>query len=476
MVKRSYVSLSFASPKKLQLAQLSSDKKKIKKSLTLDIPPGLIKDSRVQDTHALAALLKGIWKKMGLKEKSVGIVVSESATFTKTLKLPKLPTAELDEAISWQASDFLPVKASEVVMDWKLVKEDKEGSLVLVVSITKDILKGYVSAAAQAGLLPLVVETPSLGLSRFLEGEKGGHLIVYGNFDEVLLIVSEGRKIVGSSVVSIAEVDEIVKNAARMVRHYSDIKVVKVSIGGPLISQDIAKRLQDNLKVPVEWIKTKVTGLEPIKIQEYLIPISLQLKDPARPADETTVNLLPPELVTKYDKERMKLQIWSLTLLVSLIVWISFFATLGVYLFFVQQVEDHKSENILNNIPPEQAQVIEEINEINAVSASVLKISAQTIAPQTILNLISDAKPTDVSLLRYRIDLDTGAIDVIGTAATRQSLIDFKDSLEETTDFSLVQIPLTSFEKESDLQFSATFTYLPAITQSQPPARPAVGQ
>ena len=39
------------------------------------------------------------------------------------------------------------------------------------------------------------------------------------------------------------------------------------------------------------------------------------MKDPAEPADEATVNLLPSELVKKYDKERLKSQIWSLTLM-----------------------------------------------------------------------------------------------------------------------------------------------------------------
>lgn len=462
MVKRSFVSVSFASSKKLQIVQLTSDKKKVKKSLSIDLPDGLIRSSKVQDEKVLATLLKGIWKKLSLKEKSVGIIVPESSTFSKLLTLPKLGATELDEAISWQAAEFLPVKRSEVILDWKLIREGKVDTQVLVVAITKDVLRGYVAAIGLAGLFPLVVETPSLSLSRFQEGEKTGVLVVYGNFGDAVLVISEGRRIFGSSVVEITDVDEIVENAMRMVRHYRDVKVAKVVIGGPIVNKDIAKRLQTNLAIPVEWIKTKIGGLEAAKIQEYLIPISLQLKDPARPVDENTVNLLPPGIVKKYDRERLKVQIWSLTLIVSLIVWTSFFTTLGTYLFFGQQIAVYESENVLKLIPPEQAKIIEQINEINGVSNDILKITSSTVAPQIIFNAISRAKPSEVSILRYRVDLESGAIEIIGTSATRQALIDLKDALEATTDFSLVQIPLSSFEKETDLQYSAKFTYLPA--------------
>ncbi|MCH7640647.1 pilus assembly protein PilM [Patescibacteria group bacterium] len=467
MVRKSFISLSFASQSKLQVMQLTPDKKKVKKYISLALPEGLIVSSRVQDERALAIILKEIWKKIGLREKSVGIVIPESSTFTKLLKLPTLSSTELDEAVRWQVSDFLPVKPTEVVMDWKKIKVEGDSTTVLAVAIPKVVLRGYVAAAGLAGLFPQVVETPSLSLSRFLEKEEKGSLIVYGNFGEVILVVSEGRKIVGSSVVSASDVDEILNVSSRMIRHYSDVKVAKVAIGGPLISQDLVKRLQETLKVPVEWIKVKVGGLDGAKLQDYLIPISLQLKDPARPADETTVNLLPSELVTKYSKKRLRLQIWSVTLIISLVVWLTFFSTLGFYLFFGQQIKFYQPENVLNQIPHGNAKVIQQIAEINAVSNRVLKITSSTIAPQIIFNSIAQALPPDVTVARYRIDLDTGEIEVIGISATRQALIDFKQALEEVTDFSLVQIPISSFEKEAELQYSARFTYLPAIGNSQ---------
>ena len=200
-----------------------------------------------------------------------------------------------------------------------------------------------------------------------------------------------------------------------------------------------------------------------VQFHEYLIPISLQLKDPVEPADEATVNLLPQDLVKKYENERLKSQIWSLTLIVTLIVWICFFTSLGAYIFLGQQVNAYKNNDLLRRISPEKAQTISQIEEINIVSKKTLDIIKVSYSPQTVINAISEARLDGVTINKYNIDLEAGNIVLIGRAATRQTLIDFKRALEEYKDFSLVQMPITSFEKEADLEFSMTFKYLPMI-------------
>ncbi len=99
MLKRTFVSISFSSPYRVQVLQLNASRKGIKKLAAIDLPEGLIKNFRVTDEEALAQILTQIWKKGGFKEKSVGLVVPESSTLTKILKLPKLRTSELDEAV-----------------------------------------------------------------------------------------------------------------------------------------------------------------------------------------------------------------------------------------------------------------------------------------------------------------------------------------------------------------------------------------
>src|SRR3990170_5345127 len=243
MTKKSFVSLSFCSQKKLQVLQLDAKKKKVLKATTIEIPVGLIENFRVVDEVALAKILKGTWKKIGLKEKSVAIVVPELSTFTKILSLPKLEFSELDEAVRWQIVDFLPRKAKEIVVDWKIIEETDAGTQALVVSIAKDILQGYVRSAGLAGLFPLAVETPSLSIARIAGSQDKGRLIFYENFGLVHLMIAQGEKIIGSSVVDASEAEEVVRVSQRMLRHYTEVSVDEIVIGGPQINKNLINNL-----------------------------------------------------------------------------------------------------------------------------------------------------------------------------------------------------------------------------------------
>jgi len=461
MLKKSFVSISFASPKKIQVVKLTSSKKSVQKYISVDLPESVIQNLRVKDVDALAKILKEIWKKVGLKEKSVGIVIPESLTYTKLLKLPNLPSSELDEAVRWQAFEYLPHSPQDLILDWKIVGKDEGEVTVLIVAILKEDLGGYVKSAHLAGLYPLVVETPSLSLIRFSDSKETGTIFVYESFGEVIILISKGQSIIASSVVNIEAVEEAIIVVNQMIKHYSQVSIEQIVVGGPKMSQVIANKLKGSIGKEPVWIKPNVTGIDANSFQEYIIAISQQLKDPAEPSDETTVNLLPPELVKKYQREKIKHQIWSLSLFVTLVVWILFFTTLGVYMFMGMEAKSLKGEDVLNQIPPEKAEYIAQIEEINKVSNKVLAITKAQVYPEAIFNSINGALPQGVSILRYRLNMETGVIEVIGISSSRQLLIDFKERLEENVDFSLVHIPISSFEKESNLDYVASFSYLP---------------
>jgi type IV pilus assembly protein PilM len=100
----------------------------------------------------LAKIIKGAWKKFGIKEKSVGIILPEFSTLVKSFKLPKLKLSEVNEAVRWQAQEFLPTNLDDNVLDWKIVKKEKDSLEISVVSVYKDILMGFVDSLVLGGL------------------------------------------------------------------------------------------------------------------------------------------------------------------------------------------------------------------------------------------------------------------------------------------------------------------------------------
>ena len=154
------------------------------------------------------------------------------------------------------------------MLDWKIVESDKDNYSVLLVAMEKDILEGYVESAEMAGLFPMDVETPSLSLVR-LVGDNEGKLIVYDNFDEEILVVSQGKKVVGSSVVSGNDSDEIAKTASKIATYYKDVKIDKVYVGGIDLGSDLPQKLEKEVNKPTNWIRPTVKGLTAEGIQEY---------------------------------------------------------------------------------------------------------------------------------------------------------------------------------------------------------------
>jgi hypothetical protein len=104
---------------------------------------------------------------------------------------------------------------------------------------------------------------------------------------------------------------------------------------------------------------------------------------------------------------------------------------------------------------------LQEVESINMISRNVLKIKDASVSPQSILNDIYSSKPSGISIRDYKLDLDKGEIRLQGLAVDRVTLIQFKENVESVSNFENVEIPISSFEAETNLEFSLTFSYVP---------------
>lgn len=458
-MKKTFVSLSFTSTK-LQVLQLSSNKKKVVKFGSVDIPQGLISGSKVTDTAKMSQVIKMACRQLGVREKLAGIVVPEFSTYTRTLNLPTLPYKEMDEAVSWKMKEFLPNAGAGMVMDWKSLHKDEKTSEVLVVSISEMVLASFVSSVEYAGLLPLVVETPSLALARLGNKEDETKMIIYAQGGEVLILFIKGMEILGSTVSVSSDPEGITKLAYQMSKHYVNMPAQKLLLGGLDITQNTLGLLQEKIKLPIEWLKLDVSGFSPAQIQEYLIPLSLQHKDPAAPADDTTINLLPRHWAKKYKDKHTKNQLWFLAVVSAFVVVICLMASLGANLIIQGQINKLKNTKASQNLPTE---LIEQVNKVNKLAGDVDKIVSASKNPVDVINSISSAKPAGIVLNLYNLNLEEGAVVVSGISLDRQSLLEFKNKLGENPDFGPIEIPLSALEQDANIGFDFRFDYLPAI-------------
>lgn len=468
MFSKRFVSVYFSS-NEIRVVQLDSSRKELKFAHTVPLPSGLISNRNVENVDGLASLLKAFWMKAHIKDKFVGLVIPEFSTLTKTVTIPKVEYSEVDEAIRWEAQEYLPWSEQETILDWKIVKESNDEIEALFVAVKKEVLQGYVDAISRAGLFPIVVETPSLSLARLSTESPKGKFLFYGGKNSSVFILLQGETIIGSSIVYSNDLKDLISTASKMMEHYNKVTVELVEIDGPSATAEFGKKLAEMFKVTPTLLSAPLSKSVQKTGREYLVPISLQLKNPSEPADMYTISLLPSDWVKRYELKKLRLQIWSLTLVVSYIVWFSFLAVLATYLYLGQlSGQIQQAEGSLRQTNPEKVQIIEDINTINELSAKTVRITEATVYPQTIVNAIYQARPEGISIARYSVDLDSGQISLVGISNNRQSLIAFKQKLEEQEHFSLVDIPIAALEVSKDAEFTMNFSYLPISSKVQP--------
>jgi len=463
MKNQQFVSLCFYS-NKVQILQFDNNHTAVKLYKTIRLAKGVIDHYHVSNQEYLVRILKKAWVDYGITEHLVGIVVPEFSTFTKSIFLPHINLEELNEAVTWQSQDFMPSGIKDVVMDWKIVKKNKDNVHILAVAISKSVLSGYVDVASKANLYPLVVETPSLSLERIADGSTSTKLIIYTNSGEAILAFVKGTEIIGSSVVGSTNQDGILQTAHQMIEHYRDTEISGIYVGGAELTQKLLSDLSTKFSKKVQWINPNIKGISPVDAQDYLIPISLQRKDPVEPKNERTINLLPPTWVKQYEKKRLFKKMWTGFVVVSLVVWINFFIVFGMYMYLVAQLSSIKRQSVTSNLPPK---VASELVRINKMSDKTVKITETSKSPKTIIQQIISSAIEGIEIQEYQFNLDIGSVEVSGRAEDRQSLVRFKNELESHDEFSKVSIPLTNYQSEKDIDFSATFTYLPIKTSKK---------
>ncbi len=460
MLKNSFVSIYFSSDK-LQVVKLSSSKKKVDLFATIDLPPGLIQNHVVTDEKSMSMLLIKIWHKLNINEKSVGIVIPEFSTFTKAINLPKLDAVEMDEAVRWQAEEYIPLDAKEMILDWKIIGETTEEARVLAVAVNEKLLKGYISAADTAGLFPLVVETPSISLVRAAGEDSNPKMVVYFSFDEIIITFSKGPEILTSSVIEAnAPSQVLVSTIQRILRHFEDVNITKIFVGGMPSNNTYIQEISSNVKVPLEKLGFKTGGMTEGDVQKYLIPLSLQNKDASEPLSSKTINLLPGEVISKYRSRRLNVQLWGLMLIVTLVFVGCVVALTGTYFYMLQGLSKYKNFNSLADTSYQKSKTASnEIKTVNTLADRTIKIDSVSYYPQDILNLINRKKPETIAIFSYTIDLEKGSVSISGLSSGRDDLFNFKKKIEEGGEFQKVVLPLTSFEQGENIEFDMSFVY-----------------
>lgn len=182
-----------------------------------EIPEGIIEQGEIKKENELADLIKKTISEVKggkIKSKYVAVSLPEEKSFVDVLRLPNLKEGEIEQAVLFEAANYIPIPLDEVYFDFEIVKRSplseisgtaagkaappgsSGGSMeVLIAATPKKIVDSYASMLKIAGLKPFFMEVESLSLSRALIKQGVSHrpllIIDFGQFRTVFVIFAD---------------------------------------------------------------------------------------------------------------------------------------------------------------------------------------------------------------------------------------------------------------------------------------------
>ena len=199
------------------------------------LPAGAAKSGEVLETHTVASALKRLWTDGGFKSKDVVLGMGNQRVIARDLAMPKMPLAQIREALPFQVQDMLPMPVSESLLDFYPISEEEgeNGQVIngLLVAAVKQSVLANVDAALLAGLTPIDVDLIPFALTRLRARVHGGPetialvdigssttnvVIAIGGVPQFVRIIPAGGNDATLAIAMTLEVEEgIAENAKR---------------------------------------------------------------------------------------------------------------------------------------------------------------------------------------------------------------------------------------------------------------------
>lgn len=195
---------------------------------SIDIDPKKMRES-IEDTSStfLADSIKDLMenKLIGtITGNRVAVAVPTSRSFTRTFTLPASAERSLDEAVSLEAEQYIPVPISTLYVDYQIIDRKNKVITVLMSAVPRVLIDNITKSIESAKLSPTLIEPSINSVGRVLTATEDGTLPT--------VIVD-----IGPTSTDIAILDK------------GSIRVTGgIAIGGNTFTLDIAKKLNVSLE------------------------------------------------------------------------------------------------------------------------------------------------------------------------------------------------------------------------------------
>jgi type IV pilus assembly protein PilM len=134
--------------------------------------PETIVDGVIMDSGTVISAIQQIFTENQIKTKDVVVAVSGHSVIVKKVRITKMKPEELEEAIPFEAEQYVPYAIEDVNLDFQVLENSDPSATdmdVLLVAVKKDIINDYLSIISTAGLNAVVVDVDAFALENAFE-------------------------------------------------------------------------------------------------------------------------------------------------------------------------------------------------------------------------------------------------------------------------------------------------------------------
>ena len=162
--------VGFGSIKVMQINEVNN-RKLVTGYGVVDFEPKSIKDGVIIDPESLAKATKNLFDKGIVGEintRRASIAIPVARTYNRAMSLPKMNAKDLDNAVTLEAEQYIPVPSEDLYIDYVVTSEKPDGVELLVVAVPKIIVDSYITYADIIGIEISAFETTIAAAARLV--------------------------------------------------------------------------------------------------------------------------------------------------------------------------------------------------------------------------------------------------------------------------------------------------------------------
>ncbi len=179
------------------------------------LEPGLVKDGRIQDTMAVAGVIKSLFSKMKAPGGQVIVTVTGLPFIHRLLSLPELKPALMREAILREMRREVSLPLQELYLTWQVVATRESEQDFFVLGLAREPVDAVIRTLSQAGIKRCVLDLKPLALARAAHRENVSIVSMEPDSFDIVL-VANGVPVVMHSITPRGEGATIEDNIRRI--------------------------------------------------------------------------------------------------------------------------------------------------------------------------------------------------------------------------------------------------------------------